>query len=203
MVFLMLFTHTFCYTHVDNLLKGPAEVKNTTVVLVSCLHMEVHPYRCFQWYGYFQGPWVSFVMPDEFSVRVTKITSRIGVLWTCSLPFYLSPILTQWFMVILSKGYKPDNFKSRNSLKLSFTNIWGLPSNFADCESFLQSNSLEILALCETNLDDLIDFVNFSVGSYLPLIQKDSTAYMHGLAIYVKEGLPLAWDLSLENSADS
>ena len=26
---------------------------------------------------------------------------------------------------------------------------------------------------------------------------------MHGLAVYVKEGLPFAWDLSLENSADS
>ena len=26
---------------------------------------------------------------------------------------------------------------------------------------------------------------------------------MDGLAIYVKEGLPFAWDLSLENSADS
>ena len=25
---------------------------------------------------------------------------------------------------------------------------------------------------------------------------------MHGLAVYVKQGLPLAWDLSLENSAD-
>ena len=26
---------------------------------------------------------------------------------------------------------------------------------------------------------------------------------MHGLAVYVKEGLPFVWDLSLENSADS
>ena len=26
---------------------------------------------------------------------------------------------------------------------------------------------------------------------------------MHGLAVYVKEGLPFAWDTSLENSADS
>ena len=26
---------------------------------------------------------------------------------------------------------------------------------------------------------------------------------MHGLAVYIKEGLPFAWDLSLENSADS
>ena len=26
---------------------------------------------------------------------------------------------------------------------------------------------------------------------------------MHGLKVYVKEGLPFAWDLSLENSGDS
>ena len=57
-------------------------------------------------------------------------------------------------MVILSKGCKPDNFESHNSLKLSFMNIWGLRSNFVDCESFLESNSPDILALCETNLDD-------------------------------------------------
>ena len=38
---------------------------------------------------------------------------------------------------------------------------------------------------------------------YLSLIQKDSSTHMHGLAIYVKEGLPFARDLSLENSADS
>ena len=57
-------------------------------------------------------------------------------------------------MAILSKACKPDNFESHNSLKLSFTNIRGLRSNFADCESFLESNSADILALCETNLDD-------------------------------------------------
>ena len=38
---------------------------------------------------------------------------------------------------------------------------------------------------------------------YLPLIRKDSGTHMHGLAVYVKEGLPFAQDLSLENSADS
>ena len=38
---------------------------------------------------------------------------------------------------------------------------------------------------------------------YLPLIRKDSVTQTHGLAVYVKEGLPFAWDLSLENSADS
>ena len=106
-------------------------------------------------------------------------------------------------MAILSKGCKPDNFEPHNSLKLSFTNIRGLRSNFVECESSLESNSPDILALCETNLDDSIDSGNFSVRGYLPLIRKDSTTHMHGIAIYVKEGIPIARDLSLENSADS
>ena len=106
-------------------------------------------------------------------------------------------------MAILSKACKPDNFELHNSLKLSFTNIRGLRLNFVDCESFLESNSSNILTLCETNLGDSIDSGNFSVRGYLPLIQKDSHTHMHGLAVYVKEGLLFAWDLSLENSADS
>ena len=36
---------------------------------------------------------------------------------------------------------------------------------------------------------------------YLPLIRKDSSTHMHGLAVYVK-GLSSAPDLSLENSAN-
>ena len=52
-------------------------------------------------------------------------------------------------------------------------------------------------------MDDLIDFGNFPLTGYLPLIRKDSTTHMHGLAFYVKEGLPFARDVSLENSADS
>ena len=106
-------------------------------------------------------------------------------------------------MTILTKACKRDNFESHNSLKLSFTNIRGLRSNFVDCESFLESNSPDILALCETNLDDSVGSGNFSVGDYLPLIRKDSGTHMHGLAVYVKEGLPFARDLSPENSADS
>ena len=105
-------------------------------------------------------------------------------------------------MAILSKACKPDNFESHNPLKLNFMNIRGLRSNFVDCESFLESNSPDILALCETNLDDSIDSGNFSVRGYLPLIRKDSSTHMHGPAVYVKEGLSFAQDLSLENSAN-
>ena len=42
-----------------------------------------------------------------------------------------------------------------------------------------------------------------NMTGYLPLIQKDSITDMHGVAVYVKEGLSFAWDLSLDNSADS
>ena len=52
--------------------------------------------------------------------------------------------LTEWS---LSKGHKPDKFESHNSLKLSFTNVRGLRSNFVECESFLESNSPDILDL--------------------------------------------------------
>ena len=74
----------------------------------------------------------------------------------------------------LSKACKPDNLESHNSLKLSFTNIGGLRSNFVNWESFLESNSTDIFALCETNLDNSIDSGNFLMKSYLPLIRKDS-----------------------------
>ena len=105
-------------------------------------------------------------------------------------------------MVISSKACKPDNFWLHNSLKLSFRNIWGLHLNFVDCQSFIESNSPDIIFLCETDLDDWIYSGNFSVGGYLPLIRRDSSTHMCGLAVYVK-GLPFGHDLSLENSADS
>ena len=106
-------------------------------------------------------------------------------------------------MAILSKACKPDNCESQNSLKLSFTNIQGLHLNFVDFKSLLESNSPDILVLSETDLDDSVDSGNFSVRGYLPLIWKNSSTHMHGPTVYVKEGLPFARDLSLENSADS
>ena len=57
--------------------------------------------------------------------------------------------------------------------------------------------------VCETNLDDSIDSGNCCLRGYLPLIRKDSSTYMHGLAVFMNEGLPFAWHLPLQNSADS
>ena len=71
-------------------------------------------------------------------------------------------------MATVSKGCKPDNFESRHSLKLNFINIQGPCLTFVECESFLESNSPDIFAVCETNLDDSIDSGNFSVrGCFL------------------------------------
>ena len=110
--------------------------------------------------------------------------------------------LTQWITAILSKGCKPDKFEPHNFLKLNFINIWGLHSSFFEWESFLESNSPHTLALCETNLDDSIDSGHFCERRSLPLLRKYSTTHIHDLAVYVKEGLSLAQEFYLENSAD-
>ena len=60
-----------------------------------------------------------------------------------------------------------------------------------------------MLVLSEKNLDNPIDFDNFPVTSYLSLIRKDSITHIHSLAVYVKEGLPFARNIFLENSTDS
>ena len=61
--------------------------------------------------------------------------------------------------------------------------------NFVEYESFFESNSPDILALCEKNLDDSTDTGNFFVRGYLPLIGKDSITHMHGLEVYVNSFL--------------
>ena len=74
------------------------------------------------------------------------------------------------FMAKLSKGFKADKFESHSCLKLGCTNFQGLHSNFVDCECFIELNSTDILAPCETNLDDPFDSGNVAVRGYLPLV---------------------------------
>ena len=143
-------------------------------------HMEVHPYI-------FGGADISEKLFKDWCL----LNSQPTILF-----------LTYFYKIaILSKGCKPDNTESQNSLKLSFTNIRGLSSNFGEYQSFLEANSPGILALFETNLDDSICSRNFFFRMYLPLIQNVSVTDMHGLVVYVKKELPFTRDLSLENSA--
>ena len=59
------------------------------------------------------------------------------------------------------------------------------------------------MALSETNLEDAVDSNSFIVKGYVPLICKDSTTHMHGLGVFVKEGLPLAWEIALKTLGES
>ena len=58
------------------------------------------------------------------------------------------------------------------------------------------SNSPDILALCETNLNDSVDSGSFYVRGYHPLISKDSITDIHG---HVKGGCLFTQDLSFRN----
>jgi len=86
---------------------------------------------------------------------------------------------------------------------LAFTNIRGLRTNFPHVESFLANSSPDIFAICETNLNPLIDSKDFLIDGYLPLNRKDSHTHMHGLGVYFRENIPIARDLSLEDSKES
>ena len=63
------------------------------------------------------------------------------------------------------------------------------------------SSSPHIFVLYEIILDDIVYSWKFSVRGYLPLIWFHYSIPL--LAVYVKEGLPSAQDLSQKNSADS
>ena len=155
-----------------------------------------------QWCGCFRGPWISFAMTDEFGSQ--KLLQWLVSHELTAYRSFLTYVLREWIIVILSKRCKPDNFESRNSLKPSFTNIWGFHSNFVEFEHFLESNSPGILAICETNLDYSTNSGNFSVSGYFLLTWKNFYTHMDGLAVCVKEGLSFAQDLlSPENFADS
>ena len=142
------------------------------------LCMEVCPCNYFWWCGYFWSPCVSIVLTDEFSVRVTKITSRISV----------SDVSD--FGHFLLKGCKPDNLESYNSWKLSLTNIWDLCLNFMECESFLETLLTFLLYVRQTWMTQLIQVI---------LLWNFTFTYMHGLAVYANERIPFTQGLSIQN----
>lgn len=107
-------------------------------------------------------------------------------------------------MAIFLKVCKLINFETHNSLELSFSDLRGFCCNFVRCESFLEWDSPNVLALCETNLNNSNDSSNFSVRGYLPLIQKDSFTHMHDMSVDAKEELlRFARELSLKNCDDT
>ena len=61
--------------------------------------MKVCPYSYFRWCGYFQGPWVSFLTANEFSVRLNKNYLKDWCLMNSQPTFlFFDPFLTQWII---------------------------------------------------------------------------------------------------------
>ena len=140
--------------------------------------------------------WSSEIKWKSFQGLVSQKLFQGSLSHELSPTFRLLPLFWLNEMTILSKESKPDNFESRNSLKLNFTNIRGLLSNFVGCESFLESNSPDILAYCETNLDDSIDS-----GNIFRLFQ---TILLYAwLCSLCEGGTFFSTGISLENSQDS
>ena len=121
---------------------------------------------------------MAIITVDDSSVRV-KNSFQGSLSHKLSLPLRFTSFQFNE-MIILSKAHKLETFESFNSQKLSFNNIQGLGLNFVGCECFLESNSPDILALCEINS---IHSGNLYVKGYLSLIQKDSDTHIHSLAI--------------------
>ena len=80
--------------------------------------MEVCLYCYFRCCGYFWGLWMSFVKTDDFSMRVAKVTGRIDVSWTHSLPFCF------WHTFNSMKW--PNCQKDVNQITLNYTVLWNI-----------------------------------------------------------------------------
>ena len=113
------------------------------VVSVSCMHIEVHPCSYFWWCRRFWGPWVSFVTTDEFSMRVTKITSKIGNKAYLSI-FNLFKLNELW----------PYYQKHVNQIILNRTTLWSLALRIF--EAFVRILLIVNLSLNQTLLTFLL-----------------------------------------------
>lgn len=103
-----------------------------------------------------------------------------------------------------TRNNRPRNsVKSASPLKLAFSNVRGFRSNFLSIQSYLFHNSPDIFALSESNLNSEVSSSDFCVDGYLSLQRKDSKFHMHGLAVYIRNNLPIARECRLESPDES
>ena len=172
---------------ISNLEASPSD-ENTGIVLVPCLTWKCVFTAVFGCVGISELPWCHLLWQMSPQWGSQKLLHKLV---SHELTAYLSVFKCIFNSMNYGHIMKKDIniFELHNSLKRSFTNIRVLHSNFVECKSFRESDSPDILALCVTNLDDAVDSGNFFVRGYLPLIQKDGITHMHGLPVYVEEGL--------------
>ena len=104
-----------------------------------------------------------------------SLTSQIQKLWKPK-----SLVETDDETVETGQIGEADGYESHNSLKFSWTKIWSLcyfevyVANFVHPGSFVKSKSPDIIAFCETNLEDSVESSKkLYLRVCLPLIWKD------------------------------
>ena len=138
---------------ISNQVASPSAGKNTGIVLLPCPTLQCVPKAISGGGDVFKVPGCHMLRQMSSQWGSQKLLQGLVSHELTTYHPAFNQYLKQWIiMSILSKGCKLDNFESHNSLKLSFINVWGLHLNFVECESFLESISPDILALCETNL---------------------------------------------------
>ena len=87
--------------------------------------------------------------------RDTNITFRISVSIIHKSSNHTTYIFTRReCLALVLEWPQPDQSKSQNLVKLSFTPIKGACSSYVGCQSFLQLYSPDILAFCDANSID-------------------------------------------------
>ena len=79
--------------------------------------------------------------------------------------------------------------KLKTPLRISFSNVRGLRSNYDDINIFLQGKSPDLLALSETRLDPSVSSSDVTPDGYI--FHRMDKAPCHGLGVYAKTSLPL------------
>ena len=100
-----------------------------------------------------------------------------------------------------SRKRAPKKINPKTSFDIAYSNIRGLRTNFMYVEPYINSKKPDMLALCETNLNPEISEKEFDIPGYCSLSVKHDhlQRHMHGLAVYIKEGIPCARDTSFES----
>ena len=99
-------------------------------------------------------------------------------------------------MAILSKVCKPYNFESYNSLKFSFTSIRDFVLISLDVNLSLSQTLLIFLLYMRQTWNTQSTLAIYLWVDAFPYCQLFySITQMHGLAVYVKDGLSFEWDL--------
>ena len=75
-------------------------------------------------------------------------------------------------------------------LKILYTNCRSLPPNLDSLRAYAASHTPDIIALCETWIDDTISDFEIFIPEYF-VIRRDRNRHGGGVLLYIKENIPI------------